>query len=104
MLIVYNAYMPENFTLYRMSEHKTKQSHIALDKAASGQWLKIKSLPTGESHPQFIRLGIHEGQRVKCLERLPGGTIVLQKNRQQVAIGHTLAKNIMVVVLEEGHA
>ena len=51
---------------------------------------------------QFIRVGIHEGEKVRCLERLPGGTIVLQKNRQQIAIGHQLAKQILVTVLSDG--
>ncbi len=74
---------------------------IALDKATAGQWLRIKTLPDGQLHPQFVRLGLHEGQRVRCLERLPGGTVVLQKNRQQVAIGHSLAKSIVVAVLPE---
>ncbi len=63
----------------------------------TGQWVRISSLPEGILYAQFVRLGIHEGQRVKCLERLPGGTIVLQKNRQQVAVGHALAKIIYVV-------
>jgi ferrous iron transport protein A len=49
---------------------------------------------------QFIRIGISEGERIKCIERLPGGTIVIQKNRQQIAIGHLLATQILVVVIE----
>jgi Fe2+ transport system protein FeoA len=35
---------------------------------------------------------------VKCLERLPGGTIVLQKNRQQIALGHKLARQVVVLL------
>ncbi len=72
-----------------------------LEEIKAGQWVKIFSLPAGVLYAQFIRLGIHEGQRVKCLERLPGGTVVLQKNRQQVAIGHVLAKSIYVVAESE---
>ncbi len=68
-----------------------------LEEIRAGQWVKIISLPVGVLYAQFIRLGFHEGQRVKCLERLPGGTVVLQKNRQQVAVGHLLAKSIYVV-------
>lgn len=78
---------------------ETMQQLISLDTATAGQWLKIYSMPEGQLHSQFIRLGIHEGERAKCIERLPGGTIVLQKNRRQIAIGHSLAKQIMVVVL-----
>ncbi len=60
------------------------------------------SMPAGTMRAQFIRVGIHEGEKVKCLERLPGGTVVLQKNRQQIAVGHQLARNIFVVVLRDG--
>lgn len=65
----------------------------------AGQWLKIHKLPHGILRAQFIRFGIHEGERVQCIERLPGGTIVIQKNRQEITIGHSLAKQIYVVVL-----
>ena len=70
---------------------------IPLYNAATGQWLRIHSLPGGFLRAQFIRLGVNEGQRVKCVERLPGGTIVIQKNRQQIAVGHLLAKQIFVI-------
>ncbi|MBI5021869.1 MAG: ferrous iron transport protein A [Ignavibacteriales bacterium] len=67
----------------------------------SGQWIKIVFVPHGVMRAQFVRLGIHEGERVKCLERLPGGTVVLQKNRQHIAIGNQLAKQILVTVSGE---
>jgi Fe2+ transport system protein FeoA len=74
---------------------------MSLFTAAKGQWLKIKKVPKGSVNAQFVRLGIHEGEKVKCLERLPGGTIVLEKRRQQIAIGHELAKKIEVSLLSE---
>jgi ferrous iron transport protein A len=67
--------------------------------AAAGQWLKIFSLPEGQLRSQFIRFGIYEGERVLCLERLPGGTIVIQKHRQQITIGSRLARQILVLIL-----
>ncbi|MFA3781540.1 ferrous iron transport protein A [Melioribacteraceae bacterium 4301-Me] len=45
---------------------------------------------------QLIRLGIAEGDVVKCIERLPGGTVIIQKNRQEIAIGLELAKKIKI--------
>jgi ferrous iron transport protein A len=75
---------------------------VSLFTASTGQWLKIHSIPEGHFRSQFIRFGIHEGERAQCIERLPGGTIVLQKNRRQIAIGHTIAKQIMVIVLPKG--
>lgn len=78
---------------------KKKLHVIPLNTAAAGQWLKIHSLPDGVVHAQFIRFGIHAGERVRCIERLPGGTIVLKKNRQEIAVGHQLAEKIFVVVI-----
>lgn len=67
-----------------------------LDKSKKGILVKIITLPEGNFKSQLIRMGISEGDTLKCLQRLPGGTIVLQKNRQEIAIGFDLAKKIKV--------
>lgn len=72
---------------------------ISMSNASAGQWLKIFALPEGSLRSQFIRFGIYEGERVQCLERLPGGTIVIQKHRQQITIGSQLARQILVMIL-----
>ena len=77
-----------------MTEHRNS---FPADRLTSGQLARVHFLPEGDFRARFIRLGIHEGEQVRCLERLPGGTIVLQKNRQQIAIGHELAHRILVV-------
>jgi Fe2+ transport system protein FeoA len=74
---------------------------ISLFAARTGQHLKIVMIPRGTLGSQFIRMGIHVGEKVRCLERLPGGTIVLQKHRQQIAVGHELARQIEVLVLPD---
>lgn len=78
-----------------------KNSYIQLFESVRGQVLRIASLPAGTLRAQFIRVGIYEGERVLCLARLPGGTIVIQKNRQVIAIGHKLAREIIVAREEE---
>jgi len=80
-----------------------KKQTVTLNTVSRGEWVRISQVPVGTIHAQFVRLGVHEGERVKCLERLPGGTIVIQKNRQQIAIGHQLAKQIEVIVIEDKH-
>jgi Fe2+ transport system protein FeoA len=75
-----------------------KQKTVPLILVSAGNSVKIISLPKGTLRAQFIRLGISEGERVMCLERLPGGTVVIQKNRQQIALGHKLAKQIVVQI------
>ncbi len=83
------------------SRESEQEKGIPLFGLKAGKWVRILSLPHGTLRAQFIRVGIHEGERVHCIERLPGGTIVLQRNRQQIAIGHQLAKQISVVVLPD---
>ena len=67
-----------------------------LDSAKKGITVKIVEIPDGTSRAQLIRLGIVRGHVVRCLERLPGGTIVVQNHRQEVALGVGLAKTILV--------
>jgi len=81
---------------------KATNRTIPLYSSVAGQWLRIVSVPHGILRAQFIRVGINEGERIRCLERLPGGTVIIQKNRQQIAIGHQLARQIVVVVLRDG--
>jgi ferrous iron transport protein A len=73
---------------------KTAQRNLSEIK--QGSIVTIVSLPDGVLKSQFIRFGIFEGQTVRCLEKLPGGTMVIEKNRQEIAIGGELAKKIVV--------
>lgn len=65
-----------------------------LDTIKKGMKVIITGLPDGIEKAQLIRLGITKNAIVFCIERLPGGTIVLQRNRQEIAIGFPLAKKI----------
>jgi ferrous iron transport protein A len=69
-----------------------------LDKSKKGNRITVIKLPDGNIKSQLIRLGISEGDTLKCIERLPGGTIVVQKNRQEIALGFELAKKIHVIL------
>lgn len=74
----------------------TLTMNLTLDKAKKGTYITVLTLPQGLLKVQLIRLGITEGSKVYCLERLPGGTVVLQKSRQEIAIGYDLAKKITI--------
>ncbi|MGK9477976.1 FeoA family protein [Melioribacter sp. OK-6-Me] len=73
-------------------------NNITLDKARKGNLITIVNLPGGEINAQLIRIGISEGETLVCLQRLPGGTIILQKNRQEIAVGYDLAKKIKIIL------
>ena len=67
-----------------------------------GSRLVIVDIPEGRSRSQLIRLGVVKGEFIRCLERLPGGTVVIQKHRQEIAIGVTLARTILVAYVNAG--
>jgi ferrous iron transport protein A len=71
-------------------------SPVALSKAAKGSRLVILDIPEGRARSQLLRLGVTRGELVRCLERLPGGTVVILKHRQEIAIGVGLAAHILV--------
>lgn len=78
----------------------TEPRIIPLNMSRMGQAIRIHALPEGILRTYFIRLGIHEGESVTCFERLPGGTVIIQKNRQQIAVGYDLARQILVMVVQ----
>lgn len=47
---------------------------------------------------QCIRLGLGVGAEIVCIERLPGGTIVVEAHRQEIALGRDLAATILVEI------
>jgi len=74
----------------------TRDKTVPLHTISKGSRVLIVEVPEGKGKSQLIRLGILKGEFIKCLERLPGGTMVIEKNRREVAIGMTLAKTIFV--------
>src|SRR5690349_353447 len=93
---------PQRRRTERMNKRKktvVKEPTTSLYSTPVGGWIRIISLPPGDIRAQFIRLGIVEGEKILLLERLPGGTVVLQKHRQQIAIGHQLSSQIIVAVM-----
>ena len=69
---------------------------VPLHTIPKGSRVLILKVPDGKGKSQLIRLGILKGEFIRCLERLPGGTIVIEKNRREIAIGMSLAKSIFV--------
>lgn len=75
---------------------------MTLDKVRKGQQVIITSIPQAHVRAQAIRFGVAEGEVVSCAEVLPAGPVVIQKNRQEIAIGRRLAARIEVRPLQEG--
>ncbi|MCU0453523.1 MAG: ferrous iron transport protein A [Bacteroidetes bacterium] len=78
-----------------------QKTGVPLSSVRRGHRVRIVEVPDGRTKAQLIRLGIHQGEYIKCLQRLPGGTMLVEKNRQEIAIGATLANAIKVVPVAE---
>jgi len=74
------------------------QHPLPLSKIKPGSYVTIVTIPGGNYKAQFIRFGIIEGEKIFCMTRLPGGTLIIQKNRQEIAIGPALSAQIFVNV------
>ncbi len=61
-----------------------------------GAEIEIFQLPDETIKTQFVRLGITEGTKVKCAHKLPGGTVVIVKRHQEIAVGSDIAGKILV--------
>lgn len=69
---------------------------MQLDKAYRGQVIKITGIPNEHVRVQAIRFGLSEGTVVVCREVVPAGPVVVMRNKQEIAIGRSLAKTISV--------
>lgn len=69
---------------------------MTLDKARKGQVIKITGIPNELIRVQAIRFGISEGAVVTCREIVPAGPVVVARNKQEIAIGRSLARTISV--------
>ncbi len=69
---------------------------LPLSKIKAGSYVTVVTIPAGIYKAQFIRFGIIEGEKIYCMTRLPGGTLIIQKNRQEIAIGPALTARILV--------
>ena len=77
-------------------EIKIKAKNSSLSSFSPKDKVVIKFMPEGTFKSQLLRFGLFEGQKVECLSKLPGGTMVIGLNRQEIALGGSLTKKILV--------
>jgi len=75
---------------------------MVLADVKKGQSFKILSIPNEIVRAQAIRFGIAEGVVVICDEMIPAGPVILRKNKQEIAIGYGLAREILVEAVGVG--
>ena len=67
-----------------------------------GNKFKVKTIPDDMIRIQTLRMGISEGSKLNCNEKIPGGPIIVKHNYQEIAIGRNLAKDIEIELYTEG--
>ncbi|MDK2917827.1 MAG: hypothetical protein PWQ37_560 [Candidatus Petromonas sp.] len=72
---------------------------MTLDFANRGQKIEIVNIPDSNVRVQAIRLGLCEGAKLVCSEKIPAGPVILQNRMQEIAIGRNLAKKIQIKLI-----
>lgn len=72
---------------------------MTLDQVKKGQSLQIQKIADVNLRDQIIRLGIYEGAKVLCAERIGHGPVILKNRMQQIAIGDKLAQKISIQII-----
>lgn len=61
-----------------------------------GERVHIQCISEEGLRTQLIRFGITEGSAIQCLEKIPFGPFMVRHNRQELAIGREMARQISV--------
>ncbi len=69
---------------------------MCLTEIKRGQSVQVVRICDGGIRIQLLRIGIGEGSRLECLEKIPFGPLMIRHNRQEIAIGREVAKNILI--------
>lgn len=75
---------------------------MTLAEIKKGKDFKIKNIPDDMIRIQTLRMGISEGSKLNCNEKIPGGPIIVKHNYQEIAIGRRLAEDIKIELFTEG--
>lgn len=68
----------------------------SLDCVRKGDRMEIVSVDDELARVQALRFGMAEGACVECVTRIPAGPLVIKSGRQEIAVGRSLAKRILV--------
>ncbi|WXR61828.1 ferrous iron transport protein A [Peptostreptococcaceae bacterium AGR-M142] len=69
---------------------------MKLSSIKKGESVKIMSIPDENIRVQAIRIGLYEGAKLVCFEKIPSGPVILKNRFQEIAIGRNLANSIVI--------
>ncbi|MDZ7671803.1 MAG: FeoA domain-containing protein [Halanaerobiales bacterium] len=74
---------------------------MTLAEIKRGKDFKVKKIPNDMIRIQTLRMGISEGSKLNCNEKIPGGPIIVKHNYQEIAFGRRLAEDIQIELFTE---
>ena len=72
---------------------------MCLSEVKRGECVRVTGIADEALRTHLLRLGICPGSRLRCLEKIPCGPLMLKHHRQEIAVGREVADRITV---EEG--
>jgi ferrous iron transport protein A len=75
---------------------------MTLAEIQKGKDFRVKNIPDDMIRIQTLRMGISEGAKLNCNEKIPGGPVIVKHNYQEIAIGRRLAEDIQIELFTEG--
>ena len=59
--------------------------------------MEVAAINDESARVHALRFGMGEGARVACVTRIPAGPVIIKSGRQEIAVGHKLARHIHVL-------
>jgi len=69
---------------------------MSLGDTKKGDLIRIDEIKDFNAKNHLIRFGIEEGSIIQCFQKIYKGPVIIKFNRQQIALGYDIAKNIFV--------
>ncbi|TZE83485.1 FeoA family protein [Calorimonas adulescens] len=73
---------------------------MILANAKVGQTVEIVDIMDSDAKIKTLRLGIGEGSKIKCVEKISNGPVVIRSRMQELAVGKKLAEKIVIKPVE----
>lgn len=74
---------------------------MTLEQAEKGQRVLILSVEESSMRAQAMRLGIYEGAKFICAEKIKGGPVILCGRGSETAVGQCLSQKIKIELAQD---
>ena len=73
-----------------------KRIDMSLKDVKKGDFIEINEISDPVTKNHLIRFGIDIGSKIQCFQKIFNGPVIIKFNRQQIALGQGIAREILV--------